>query len=124
MSCEISLNLVCFQIEIMLQICSLLIFSVASVPTQRCSADVLWCTEQDIGVGQGLDPGARGHGGARPRPRPPRAPQRPRHEGEPVEAVCPPVAGVGLVVLAVQGGVTLSVRPGAGHRVLHRLAQI
>ena len=117
-------SIVCFKIEILLQIRSLLIFSVASVPTQRCSADVLWCAEQDIGVGQGLDPGPRGDGGARPRARPPSAPQRPRHEGEPVEAVGPPVAGVGLVVLTVQAGVTLSVRPGAGHRVLDRLTQI
>ena len=105
-----------------LQISSLLPFS--SVPTERGSADVLRCAEQDIGVGEGLDPSARGHGGASPRARPPRAPQRPRHEGEPVEAVCPPVAGVGLALLSVQGGVTLPVRPGAGHRVLDRLAQI
>ena len=102
---------------------SLLIFS-SSVPTERGSADVLRRAEQDIGVGEGLDPGARGHSGASPRAWPPRAPQRPRHEGEPVEAVCPPVAGVGLALLGVQGGVTLPVRPGAGHRVLDRLAQI
>ena len=88
------------------------------ISTESSSPDILWRAEQYVGVSQRLNSSswrhrASGSGSAG-------APERAGHEGESVETVRPPVAGVGFVVLRVQARVVaVPLRAGVGDGGAH-----